>query len=114
MGENRTPLSIIDTISNNEWHIPYPYTTGVLEPSFFQAWDPTKFQHDPILETGCYYLTRAMENEEMIKMMRQYLINVHLIDNGADDSEVIFGILGGAVLPLYASLPPILSVYNVT
>ena len=42
-----------------------------------------------LLETGCYYLTRAMQSEQKTKMLRQHMIHVHLIDSGIDDSEAI-------------------------
>ncbi len=62
-----------------------------------------------VLETGCYYLTRAMENEEKSKMLRQHLINVHLIDNGVDDSEVISRIgEGGSISKLLVQVEPVL------
>lgn len=62
---------------------------------------PRDIVGEHVLETGCYYLTRAMENEEMVKMLRQHLIDVHLIDNGVDDSEVILRIgEGGSISKL--------------
>ena len=62
-----------------------------------------------ILEVGCYYLTRAMENEEKTKMLRQHLINVHLIDSGVDDSEVILRIgEGGNISKLLVQVGPVL------
>ena len=45
-----------------------------------------------LMEVGCYYLNRAMENENNTKMLRHHLINVHLLDNGVDDSESILRI----------------------
>ena len=62
-----------------------------------------------VLETGCYYLTRAMENEEKTNMLRQHLINVHLIDSGVDDSEVILRIgEGGDISKLLVQVEPVL------
>jgi len=49
-----------------------------------------------ILETGYYYLTRAMQSEDKTKMLRQHLIHVHLIDSGVDDSEAILRIGEGS------------------
>jgi hypothetical protein len=49
-----------------------------------------------LLETGYYYLTRAMQSEEKAKILRQHLINVHLIENGIDDSEAILRIGEGS------------------
>ena len=62
-----------------------------------------------LLETGCYYLTRAMESEEKTNMLRQHLINVHLIDSGVDDSEVILRIgEGGDISKLLVQVEPVL------
>jgi len=62
-----------------------------------------------VLETGCYYLTRAMENEEKTKILHQHLINVHLIDSGQDDSEVILRIgEGGSISKLLVQVEPVL------
>lgn len=62
-----------------------------------------------VLETGCYYLTRVMENEEKTKMLRQHLINVHLIDSGIDDSEIILRIgEGGNISKLLVQVEPVL------
>lgn len=62
-----------------------------------------------VLETGCYYLTRAMENEEKTKMLRQHLINVHLIDNGVDDSEATLRIgEGGNISKLLIQVHPVI------
>ncbi len=62
-----------------------------------------------VLEVGCYYLTRAMESEEETKMLRQHLINVHLIDNGADDSEETLRIgEGGSISKLLVQVEPVL------
>ena len=49
-----------------------------------------------LLEIGCFYLIRAMEHEDKAKMLRRHLINVHLIDNGIDDSEAILRIGEGS------------------
>ncbi len=70
---------------------------------------PRDIVGEHVLETGCYYLTRAMENEEMVKMLRQHLIDVHLIDNGVDDSEVILRIgEGGNISELLVQIEPVL------
>jgi hypothetical protein len=62
-----------------------------------------------LLETGCYYLTRAMESEDRTKILRQHLIHVHLIDNGIDDSEAILRIgEGGDVSNLLTQIRPFL------
>jgi len=62
-----------------------------------------------VLETGCYYLTKAMESEEKTKMLRQHLINMHLIDNGTDDSEDILRIgEGGNISKLLVQVEPVL------
>jgi len=62
-----------------------------------------------VLETGCYYLTKAMESEEKTKMLRQHLINMHLIDNGTDDSEEILRIgEGGSISKLLVQVEPVL------
>jgi hypothetical protein len=62
-----------------------------------------------LLETGRYYLTRAMENEDKTKMLRQHLINVHLIDNGIDDSEAILRIGEGSnISKLLIQVRPVL------
>lgn len=61
------------------------------------------------LETGCYYLNRAMEDEEKTKILRQHLIGVHLIDSGVDDSESILRIgEGGDISKLLAQVEPVL------
>jgi len=70
---------------------------------------PRDIVGEHLLEVGCYYLTRAMENEEMVKMLRQHLIDVHLIDNGADDSEVILRIgEGGSISKLLVQVEMVL------
>lgn len=70
---------------------------------------PRDIVGEHVLETGCYYLTRAMENEEKTKMLRQHLINVHLIDNGADDSEETLRIgEGGNISKLLVQVRPVL------
>jgi len=70
---------------------------------------PRDIVGEHVLETGCYYLTRAMENEEMAKMLRQHLIDVHLIDNGVDDSEVILRVgEGGNISKLLIQVEPVL------
>lgn len=62
-----------------------------------------------VLEVGCYYLTRAMENEEKTKMLRQHLINVHLIDNGVDDSEETLRLgEGGNISKLLVQVKPVI------
>ena len=62
-----------------------------------------------VLEVGCYYLTRGMENEEKTKMLRHHLINVHLIDRGVDDNEVILRIgEGGNISKLLVQVIPVL------
>lgn len=62
-----------------------------------------------LLEIGCYYLTRAMESEEKTKMLREHLINVHLIDNGADDREETLRIgEGGNISKLLVQVEPVL------
>ncbi|MFC1939287.1 hypothetical protein ACFLXO_01210 [Chloroflexota bacterium] len=61
------------------------------------------------LEVGCYYLTRAMENEEKTGMLRQHLINAHLIDSGVDDSEAILRMgEGGNISKLLVQVSPVL------
>ncbi len=70
---------------------------------------PRDILGEHVLEVGCYYLTRAMENEEKTNMLRQHLINVHLIDNGVDDSEVILRIgEGGSISKLLVQVEPVL------
>lgn len=62
-----------------------------------------------LLETGSYYLAKAMENEDKTKMLRQHLINVHLIDNGVDDSEAILRIGEGSnISQLLFQIRPVL------
>ena len=62
-----------------------------------------------LLEVGCYYLTRAMENEDKTKMLRHHLINVHLLDNGVDDSEAILRIGEGSnISQLLFQIRPVL------
>ncbi|MFC2042100.1 hypothetical protein ACFLTV_01165 [Chloroflexota bacterium] len=62
-----------------------------------------------LLQTGHYYLTRAMEDEGKAKMLRHHLINVHLIDNGFDDSEAILRIGEGSdISQLLFQVRPIL------
>ena len=61
------------------------------------------------LETGCYYLKRAMEDEEKTKILRQHLIKVHLIDSGVDDNEWISRIgEGGDISKLLVQVKPVL------
>ena len=62
-----------------------------------------------LLETGYYYLTRAMQSEVKTKMLRYHLINVHLIDSGIDDSEAILRIgEGGNISQLLFQARPVL------
>jgi hypothetical protein len=62
-----------------------------------------------LLETGYYYLTRAIENEKKTKMLRQHLIHVHLIDSGIDDSEAILRIGEGSnISQLLFQIRPVL------
>ena len=70
---------------------------------------PRDIVGEHVLETGCYYLIRAMEDEGKTKMLRQHLINVHLIDNGVDDSEPILRIgEGGDISKLLVQVEPVL------
>lgn len=62
-----------------------------------------------LLETGYYYVTRAMEDEDKAKILRRHLINVHLIDNGTDDSEATLRIgEGGNISQLLMQVRPVL------
>jgi len=70
---------------------------------------PRDIVGEHVLEVGCYYLTRAMESEEKTKMLRQHLIDVHLIDGGVDDSEATLRIgEGGNILKLLVQVQPVL------
>lgn len=70
---------------------------------------PRDIVGEHVLETGCYYLTRTMENEENTKILRQHLINVHLIDNGVDDSEFTLRIgEGGDISKLLIQVQPVI------
>ncbi len=82
---------------------------GLLKRLAAQFTVPRDIVGEHALETGCYYLTRAMENEEMTKILRQHLINVHLIDNGVDDTEAILRIgEGGSISKLLVQVEPVL------
>ena len=62
-----------------------------------------------LLETGYYYVTRAMANDDKTKILRRHLINIHLIDNGIDDSEAILRIgEGGNISQLLVQVRPVL------
>jgi len=70
---------------------------------------PRDIVGEHVLEVGCYYLTRAMEHEEKTKMLRQHLINVHLIDGGLDDSEATLRIgEGGNISKLLLQVKPVI------
>jgi len=70
---------------------------------------PRDILGEHVLEVGCYYLTRAMENEEKTNMLRRHLINVHLLDNGVDDSEETLRIgEGGNISELLVQVEPVL------
>ena len=70
---------------------------------------PRNVLGEHVLEIGCYYLTRAMESEEKTKILRQHLINVHLIDGGIDDSEAILRMgEGGNISKLLVQVGPVL------
>ncbi len=82
---------------------------GLLKRLAAQFTVPRDVIGEHVLESGCYYLTRAMENEEMVKMLRQHLIDVHLIDNGIDDNEAILRLgEGGNISELLVQVEPFL------
>lgn len=82
---------------------------GLLKRLAAQFTVPRDIVGEHALEVGCYYLTRAMENEDMVKMLCQHLINVHLIDNGIDDTEAILRLgEGGSISKLLAQVEPVL------
>jgi len=81
---------------------------GLLKRLAAQFTVPRDVLGEHVLETGCYYLTRAMECEEKTKMLQQHLINVHLIDDGVDDSEVTLRIgEGGNISKLLIQVQPV-------
>ena len=53
---------------------------------------PRDIVGEHVIEVGCYYLTRAIESEKKTDVLRQHLINVHMVDSGVDDSETILRI----------------------
>jgi len=62
-----------------------------------------------LLEIGCFNLIRAIKHEDKAKMLRHHLINVHLIDNGIDDSEAILRIGEGSnISQLLSQVRPVL------
>ncbi len=82
---------------------------GLLKRLAAQFTVPRDVLGEHVLETGCYYLTRAMECEEKTKMLQQHLINVHLIDDGVDDSEVTLRIgEGGNISKLLIQVQPVI------
>lgn len=69
---------------------------------------PRDILGEHVLETGCYYITRVVESEQKTDMLRKHLINVHLLDNGVDDSEAILRIgEGGNITQLFIQAEPV-------
>ena len=66
-----------------------------------------------LLETGYYYVTRAMEDDDKARILRRHLINVHLVDNGIDDSEAILRIgEGGNISQLLVQVGSVLRIWE--
>ncbi len=83
---------------------------GLLKRLAAQFTVPRNIIGEHMLEVGCYYLTRAMESEEKTKILHQHLINVHLIDNGINDSEAVLRIgEGGNISQLLVQAEPLIS-----
>lgn len=71
---------------------------------------PRNVLGEHVLEVGCYYLTTAMEREQNTKILRQHLIDVHLIDNGVDDSAAILRMGEGSnVSQLLLQVDPVIN-----
>lgn len=50
---------------------------------------PRDIVGEHVLEIGCYYLGRILENEKLATTLRHHLTNEHLLDSEVEDSEAI-------------------------
>ncbi|MFC2071325.1 hypothetical protein ACFLUU_01210 [Chloroflexota bacterium] len=61
------------------------------------------------LETGCFYMERSLENEDLVKTVRQHLIDVHQLGEEVNDTKSILRIGEGSnISELLDQVEPVL------
>ncbi len=71
---------------------------------------PRDIVGEHVLEIGCYYFGRILENEKLATILRHHLTMEHLLNTDVEDSEAIlrFGEGDGSISNLLARIEPVL------